>query len=200
VGVPPVASERRISPLSPEYRQVTPPEGNAKKWADRGASIVGWIGGYALARAFGAAFWIPALLIWLSYRLFTKLKVVNHVALMLAVVTGHTLWMIVGHATLIYMGTPSPDLMSLGYDLVIVIIALIWCIRKQSVASCVLVLVYQLISLSVNLVFFDEYFKGSQIGAIMHISLRVIGAGLAVYAIVQIRRHAGEFVEQKEAA
>src|SRR6516162_11790804 len=31
VGVSPVVNpERRISPLSPEYRQVTPPEGNAK--------------------------------------------------------------------------------------------------------------------------------------------------------------------------
>jgi|GEM_PF-4776822 len=196
VTVQSVASEKPASSLSPEYRQITPPEGNTKKWAGRGATIVGWVGGFALARVFGGAFWIPAFLIWLSYWLFTKLKVVSYVALMLAILTGHTLWMIVGHATLIFLGKTSPDLMSLGYDLVIVTIALIWCIRKQSVASCILVLVYQLIALSVSSIYFDEYFKGSQIGATMHISLRVMGAGLAVYAIVQITRRKSEFVKQ----
>jgi hypothetical protein len=114
---------------------------------------------------------------------------------MLAFVLGHTLWMIVGHATLISMDKPSPDLTLFAFDLVVVVVALIWCIKKQSVASCVLILLYQIVALGTNVLFFDEYSKTSQLGASMHVGLRVIGVGLAVYAIIKTKLRLREQVQ-----
>jgi len=199
VAPPPLPNKRPASPLSPEYRQAqaqTPEEKKTglKRW---GGTIVGWAIGFGFARFLGGVFWIPAILIWLSFFIFAKIKVFMPVALMLAVVVGHTLWMIVGHVSLIMMDKPSDDLPLFAVDLVIVAIATIWCIKKESVSSCVLVLFYQLVVLVINIIFFDE--KTNQLAAGVHVGLRVLGVVLAVYAIVKTKQRKLDTEEQLEA-
>jgi hypothetical protein len=196
VRPPPLPSKKPASYLSPEYRQSQAQTLEAKKtgWKGWSATLVGWAIGFGLARVLGGVFWIPALLIWLSFFVFAKIKMFMPVALMLAVVVGHTLWMIVGHVSLILIDKPSDDLPLFAFDLVNVVIATIWCIKKESVSACVLVLLYQLLVLVINIIFFDE--KSSQLAAGMHVGLRVLGAGLAVYAIVKTWQRRGDDLEE----
>jgi hypothetical protein len=107
---------------------------------------------------------------------------------MLAVVVGHTLWMIVGHVSLILMDRTSTELPLFAFDLIVVVTATIWCIKKESVSACVFVLLYQLLVLAINVIFFDEYAKTSQLGASIHAALRILGGALAIYAIVKKRQ------------
>jgi hypothetical protein len=200
VRPPPVPTKKPVSPLSPEYRQVQAETPEQKKASLKGwiGTLVGWAIGFGLARALGGVFWIPAVLIWLSFVVLTKVKVFLPVALMLAVVVGHTLWMIVGHVSLILTDKPSDDLPLFAVDLVIVVMATIWCIKKESVASCILVLVYQLVVLVINIVFLDE--KTNQLAAGVHVGLRALGVGLAIYAIVKTRQRREHPLEELTAS
>jgi hypothetical protein len=188
VRPPPIPSKKPVSYLSPEHRQVRTPEEKKPGWKGWSGTLVGWAIGSGLARVLGGAFWIPAVLIWLSYWSLTKMKLYLPVALMLAVVVGHTLWMIVGHVSLILMDKTSTELPWFAFDLIVVVTATIWCIKKGSVSACVFVLLYQLLVLAINVIFFDEYAKTSQLGASMHVALRILGAGLAIYTIVKTRQ------------
>jgi hypothetical protein len=131
---------------------------------------------------------MPVLLIALSIWIFTKLKLRDYAARMLGVLVGHTLWMSVGHATLFVMDKPSPEFTTFLFDLGVVACLTVWGIKTQSVSVGVAVLIYQVIALVTNVVFFEEYSKTSPTAAVMHIALRVLGIGLAIYAIVRARR------------
>jgi hypothetical protein len=128
--------------------------------------------------------------------MFTKLKVQTSIALMLALLLGHTLWIAAGHAILLSINKTSPDLAWFTIDLIAVAVALIWCLKKQSVASCVFVLLYELVGLAVSITDFNEVSKVSEPAAWMHASLRAIGCGLAVYAIVKVRQRRPEQDDQ----
>jgi hypothetical protein len=196
VRPPPVPSKKAVSYLSPEHRQAQTTEEKKPGWKGWSATLAGWAIGFGLARVLGGVFWIPALLIWFSYWVFTKIKLYMPVALMLAVVVGQTLWMIVGHVSLILVDKTSPELPLFAFDLIVVLIATIWCIKKESVSACVFVLLYQLLVLAINVIFFDEYAKNSQLGASMHVALRILGAGLAIYAIVKTRQRREDDLEE----
>jgi hypothetical protein len=150
---------------------------------------------FALARGFGIVFWSPPLFIWLSYWIFTKLKTESYISIMLGLVIGHTLWVILGHAILISTDRTSPDLAGFAVDLIAVIIGVIWCLKRPSVYSCAFVLLYQIVVLEVNVVLFNQSSNGSQAAAVMHVVLRAVGSGMAIYAIVQTRRERKEKLE-----
>jgi hypothetical protein len=120
VRPPPLPNKTIVSPLPPEHSQAATPEEKKRNWLHVCATVVGWAIGFALARLLDGAFWIPALLIWVSY----------------------------------------------------------W-----------------IVALGTNVLFFDEYSKSSQLGASMHVGLRVIGIGLAVYAIIKTKRRLREQVQ-----
>jgi preprotein translocase subunit SecE len=185
---PPAAPERSLSPLSPEYRQAVQDEKKPRNWM---GTIAGWVAvalSVVLSRVLGGAYWMPILLIALSIWIFTKLKLRDYAVWMFGVLVGHTLWMTIGHATIYAMGKPDPEFYTFLFDVVVVTALTIWGIRTQSVTVSVAVLIYQIIALATNVVFFDEYSKISPIAAGMHIALRVLGIGLAIYAIVKARR------------
>jgi hypothetical protein len=182
-------SRRPISYLSPEYRAMNASlERPKRNWLHTVATLVAWALAYGLARSIGGTFWMPVLFIGLSYWIFTKLKVQTSIALMLALLLGHTLWIAAGHAILLSINKTSPDLAWFTIDLVAVAVALIWCLKKQSVASCVFVLLYELVGLAISVVNFDEVTRVSEAAAWMHASLRAFGCGLAIYAIVKVRQ------------
>jgi hypothetical protein len=137
---------------------------------------------------FGGAYWMPVLLIALSIWIFTKLKLREYAAWMLGVLVGHMLWMTFGHATLFMIGKPDPEFAAFLFDLVAVTCLAIWGIKTQSVAFSVCVLIYQIVALGTNVVFFEEYAKISPTAAITHVVLRATGIGLAIYAIVKARQ------------
>ena len=131
---------------------------------------------------------MPVLLIAISFWGFTKLKLRDYTAIMLGVSVGHTLWMIIGHLTILGQNKSDPDLLWFSFDFAIVLVLMLWGIKTQSVAMSVGVLVYQIFVLGTNLVLFDEVSKVSTNGAYMHIALRALGVGAAIYAIVRARQ------------
>jgi hypothetical protein len=82
---------------------------------------------------------------------------------------------------------PDPDLLSFLFDIAAVTGLTIWGIRTQSVAMSVGVLIYQIIALLGNVVSLGESTINAG-AAGMHVVLRVIGIGLAIWAIIQARR------------
>jgi GYF domain 2 len=183
------SSRSPISTPSPEYPAMNAsPEKPRRNWLHSIATLVAWVLAYGLARAIGGNFWMPVVFIGVSYWIFEKLKVQAAIALMLAVLLGHTLWIAAGHAFLVSINKPSPDLAWFSIDLIALAVALIWCLKKQSVASCAFVLLYELVGLALNIMGLDEMTKVSNAAAWMHVSLRAIGCGLAIYAIVKVRQ------------
>jgi hypothetical protein len=186
---PPLPSRKPVSYLSPEYRAMNvSPEKQKRNWLHVVATLVAWVFAYGLAHTIGGNFWIPVLFIWVSYWIFTKLKVQTSIAAMLALLLGHTLWIVAGHAILLSINQPSAELPWFAIDIIAVAIALIWCLKKQSVASCVFVLLYELVGLTVNIMDLNEMSRVSEAAAWMHVGLRAIGCGLAIYAIVKVRQ------------
>jgi len=182
-------SRGQVSTPSPEYQAVdASPEKPKRNWLYLVVTLSASAFAYGLARAIGGNFWMPVIFIGVSYWIFEKLKVQTSVALMLAVLLGHTLWIAAGHAILLSINKPSPDLAWFSIDLIALAVALIWALKKQSVASCVFVLLYELVGLAVNIVGFNEMIKVSEAAAWMHVFLRAIGCGLAIYAIVKARQ------------
>ena len=188
--------EQRVSPLSPEYRQAVQAEQKPRNWMGTISSWVVIVLSVVLSRVFGGAYWMPVLLIALCVWIFTKLKMRDYSVWMFGVLVGHTLWMTVGHATLYGMGKSDPEFYTFLFDFVVVTALTIWGIRTQSVAVSIGVLVYQIIALATNVVYFGEYSKVSPTAAGMHVFLRAIGIGLAIYAIVKARQSKrGEEIE-----
>jgi len=110
----PVVPERRLSPLSPEYRQNVSDDKKPRNWM---GTISGWavvVVSIGLSKVFGGAYWMPVLLIALSIWIFIKLKLREYAAWMLGVLVGHMLWMTVGHATLLQSQSSSSSVAQAG--------------------------------------------------------------------------------------
>lgn len=183
-----VLAEPSVPPLSPEYRQTLQAEQKPRNWLSTASSWIVIILSVVASRVFGGAYWMPVLLIALCYWIFTKLKMRDYAAWMFGVLVGQTLWMTVGHVTLYGMEKPDPEIYTFLFDFVVVTILTIWGIRTQSVAVSVAVLIYQIIAITTMVAFFDEYSKVSPTAAGMHVFLRAIGIGLAIYGIVKARQ------------
>jgi hypothetical protein len=189
----PLPSQKPVSNLSPEYQAMNVlPEKPKRNGLHIVVGFVACVLIYALAHSVGSYFSMVIVLIWLSYWIFTKLmpnlfmlRVQTSIALMLAVLLGHTLWIVAGHAILLSTNKPSQGLEWFAIDLAVVVVALIWCLKKQSVASCVFVLLYEFVGFTSSIVNFNDLSKVSVAVAWIHPSLRAIGCGLAIYAIVK---------------
>lgn len=136
----------------------------------------------------GGVFWIPVLLIFISYWLLSKMKTYPPITWMLAVLIGHTLWMTVGHASLLALDKPDPDLIYLFPDVIIVALITIWAIKKESMASCVTAIIYQTSCLIIYATDFDHFAKFGALAMSMHTALRVIGLSLAAIASFKLWR------------
>lgn len=187
--VKPATIERHVSPLSPEYRQAVQVEDKPRSWMGTIAVIAAALVSVILSKALGGVYWMPVLLITVSIWVLTKAKLRGYAAWMLGVLVGQTLWMAIGHVTLYATDKPDPEMLTFLFDLCVVFGLTVWGARAQSVAVCVCVLLYQIIALGTNVVFLDEFAKVSAAGVGMHMVLRTLGIGLAIYAIVRASQH-----------
>ncbi|MBN8979310.1 MAG: DUF4339 domain-containing protein [Rhizobiales bacterium] len=189
----PEISERKefVSPLSSEYARASVAENQKSSWMGWGASVGGGLIGLGLSKALGGAFWIPALCILLAHWALTKTRAPAPIVLMLSVLVGHTLWMGVGHISLILLDKQSPDLALFAIDVLAVLILTVWSVKRPSVIACLMVLVYQGVSAATVILEFEQISRVSAVAAFMHCVLRALGICLAIYAAVKIR-HAHE--------
>jgi hypothetical protein len=189
VRPPPLPNRKAtVSPLSPEYRQLPTPEGTKLGWKRLTATVGGAAVGVGLSKIMGSAFWIPALCMLAAHWGFKKTTASSPVVLMLSVLVGHTLWMAIGHFSLLLTNKPSPDLGVFFIDLIAVLVLTAWCLRRKSVISCFAVLVYQCLALVSALMDFEQTVRVSEIAALVHVFLRVLGIGFAGYAAVKTRK------------
>jgi aspartyl protease family protein len=149
------------------------------------ASLGGAAIGFGLAKAFGALFWLPAGLIALSWVVLKKFNVNAVLIPMLAFVIGHTMWITVGYATLIAMGNEQTAWIAL--DIVIVLVITVWVLTSPSRVSATGLLVYQLVALCINATEIPNQTMTLTSAIIMHVILRVLGSGAAIYAILKLK-------------
>ena len=172
-----------------------------KKWSSslvgKLVSIGSALVGIALAKAFGATFWMPAALIALAWFVLSKMRAHELMIPMLAFMLGHTTWMVVGSGLLIYLNGWSADNSWFLVDVVVVVGLTIWGLRAPSWRSSGGVLVYQIAALGMGAL--DMAYGGGvkisslsaqsiMLAQVMHILLRVIGIGLAIQGVIAFAR------------
>ena len=139
---------------------------------------------------------LPAALVGIAWLTLYKCRVEPAGVPMLAVVIGHTAWMLAGYIILTVTGRPAPH--ATIVDVVLVAALTIWFGVARSRAAAIGVLAYQVLSLLTGLA------QGgprsiSGVGATeltvayyVHMALRVIGIGACIYAVVVLRRGRAE--------
>jgi hypothetical protein len=148
---------------------------------------------------------LPVALVAIAWFMLYKCRVEPVGVPMLAVVLGHTAWMLGGYIVLVASGRPAPH--STFVDLVIAIALSIWFVATWSRAAAIGVLTYQVLSLLTGLAQAGPRSiagLGSTelaIAYIVHLVLRVIGIGVCIYAIVMLRgaRAEDERVDERAA-
>jgi hypothetical protein len=160
----------------------------------KAATIAAWIAGVVVATAaavaFGGSFTWPAGLGAVAWFILRQCKVEPAALPMLAVLLGHTGWMLVGYIVLAAAGHPTHWVIT---DVVIVVALLIWFLLARSRAAAIGMLVYQILSLAGvlmqggprSMVLISEH--DALMAFIMHVALRIVGVGACIYAIVRLR-------------
>jgi hypothetical protein len=197
------SSATQSSPAAPSAPLVTEPaadlpkeESTGKKVLGIGASILGAVIGIVVVRTFGMATLIwPAALIAIAWFVLAKCKVEAAAVPMLAVLIGHTGWMIVGHVTLYLMGRLTSDQLWFLVDVVLVLGLSIWFLAARSRASAVGILVYQICALAFQILSLGDMSlpisrQGLMLARILHVILRLAGIGLCIYATLMLGRKA----------
>jgi GYF domain 2 len=190
--LPPDSMAPRDTPITPE---TAPPKKQsiARQILGIGLSIVAALVGMAAVRFFGIAnlMW-PVVLIGITWFILVKCKVDPAAVPMLAVVIGHTGWMIVGFAVLHSRGALTAELLTGFVDVAIVLGLTIWVLVRRSRASAIGLLAYQCLALGSAILFSGEISiaglssQALTVAQLLHYLLRVIGIACCIYAIVKL--------------
>jgi hypothetical protein len=164
-----------------------PAQSTTRKMVERGAAILASVIGIALGKAFGAIFWLPTLLVSIAWFVLTKAKVSNILTPMLAILIGHTGWMLIGFATLFATRGNADVMIEFAPDFIAVVGLSVWILVRQSVPGAVGVLTYEVAALVYLVINADEQ-RVTATAIIMHFVLRILGACAAIYAIVMLNR------------
>jgi hypothetical protein len=158
------------------------------------ASIfVAGIGAFVLM-VFGELLWLllPVALIGIAWFILAKCKIETPAIPMVAVLLGHTGWMVVGLASLYFMGRLRGDQFWLLIDVVVVACLAIWFFVARSRGSVIGILVYQICGLVLGIIQMGNVsLPGISSQSIvvaqgMHIILRIAGIGLCIYALLEM--------------
>jgi hypothetical protein len=134
----------------------------------------------------------PVALIGIAWFILAKCKIEPPAIPMVAVLLGHTGWMVAGHVTLYSIGRLTDDQLWFLLDVVVVTCLAVWFFARRSRASAIGILVYQICALVGGVAGIgDVSIPGisNQYVAIMqavHIILRLAGVGLCIYAIAKM--------------
>jgi hypothetical protein len=196
--VAPASQTASFEPIAPEAApESTVPKPAAQGTAvgkvfRTGAPLIGAVIGITIAQAFGSSLLWPIGLTALAWFILTKSKVEQPAIPMMAVLFGHTSWMLIGHGALYLMGRLTDDQLWFLVDIVVVIALAVWYFVSRSRTSAVGILVYQIAALVFglaeigNVTLPNMSSRALVVAQLMHIALRVFGIGAAIYAIVKL--------------
>lgn len=156
--------------------------GKGKKWLEQGAMIVSGAIGIGLARTLGMTFWLPALLIMVTWFVLAKWELPEHLRPVMAILIGHMAWQIIGFSILYAMRGMSTAIVAVSLDIICVIALSVWVFLRHSMLSMGAVLLYEAAGIETLVSNGDETHVG-QIAVGMHIFLRVAGVVAAGYAM-----------------
>lgn len=145
---------------------------------------VSFLVGAALVRIFGTLFFWPAALISLAWLLLAKYKVDKVLIPMLAIVLGHTGWMLVGHSALLWLGAATNETWLFSLDLITVLAITVLILKQKSVETIGGLLVYQMFVLTTG--GFEMLNKTALLAPGMHFILRIAGVAAAIYGLVAL--------------
>lgn len=169
---------------------MTAPENTASKDSS-GKKVLKWIGlagagigGWALSRAFGAAFWIPILAIAGTWFVLNKLKVHPRLVPLFAIILGHMIWLGAGMLILMSIGPVPAEKMAMTFAEVAIVAALVvWVVKRHSTVAISLLLLIEVLGLTV-LVDIGSQPRAMVAYVIMHAALRIAGIVAAIYVLV----------------
>jgi GYF domain 2 len=141
----------------------------------------------ALTRALGPIFWIPSLHVSITWLILAKCKVNGAILPVLAILIGHTSWMLVGFGLLYATKGMTEEGLYFSLDLIVVTGLSIWTLARRSIPSVVGILLYQTVALG-NMALAGNDLPVGPAALAMHAVLRVVDIAAAIYAIVAIVR------------
>lgn len=154
-----------------------------------GAGLIGLIG----ARLFGVHFWIPFGSILLVGALLKWFDVPPKLVPALSIPVGHTIWIVIG--VILMTAMSSADLERQLYtaaELVVVCLIVWWILTKRSALSfCALIALELFGFVTAYLTLEDNLPKAAGLALVMHMILRAVGAGAAIYALA-VRKNLGD--------
>jgi hypothetical protein len=170
-------------PLPPEEKR----KGAWRRIGERTLAIAAGLISFGLAKTLGGVFWLPTLLISITWFILRKCKVSEAIVPMVAILIGHTVWMLIGFTWLYSLKGMTGSILYFSVDLIAVAGLSIWTLARRSIPSAVGILVYQLAAVAYLATGADEQHIGP-IAISMHALLRALGIAAAIYAIVAIKR------------
>lgn len=156
---------------------------NSQPWQTIGVIVVAIIS-FSLARTIGGDFWIPLLLLAVSFWLTTKTSLQQCLRPTFSAALAHTLWIALGATILLFLesGKHSAQAVELLPDLVIMSAIVAWLYFQQSKFSLFGLIAYEIISLGINIYTFSNH-PNPRFAMIMHIGIRLFIIGSSIYAI-----------------
>ncbi len=165
-----------------------------RKILNYGGAAAGAVLGIVLSRVFGIAFWLPAILIGGAWLLLAKLKVASHLVPVLAIVIGHTLWIVSGALLLLAFGGPGAAvdaLMTTVLELLVAGALVFWVLKKKDANSVLGLVALEVLGLVMLWVNAADMIAGVPLYLMMHAFLRLAGLAAAIWAIIVLKRQAG---------
>lgn len=171
-----------------------PTDSNAPEKSGANKKAAHWFGyigtavlAYAGSRLLGSMVWIPLIAIAVAAFVLQKMQAPKKLVPVISVTVGHTIWIASGVAllTAIEKADLAAQLTTLA-EVVVVGLIVWWVLKKRSVASLCAVIAIDLLGYFVPLSTLQEN-TPLVAAAIIHIILRSVGIGAAIYAIVHRR-------------
>jgi len=192
---PPLPHSRARQPVATQgVANADTKKPSAQHWQTIGGIAVAVVS-FGIARVVGSDFWIPFLLLALSFWLASKTPLEPSIRPVFAVALGHALWMAVGATILLALnsGKYLTQVYELLPDLIIMTAILGWLYFQQSKASLFGLIAYEIISLAINAYVFSTH-PNPRFAMIVHIGIRLFIIGSSIYAINKLsdQRRSGE--------
>lgn len=168
------------------------PESMGRRVLGIAVSLVGAGIGIAAVKIFGMMLFWPAALIGITWFILAKTKVEPVAVPMLAIMIGHTGWMLVGNAYLYAMNRLTADNLLDLLDVAVVLALAVWFLITRSRGPAIGVLIYQCLALASGVALSgDVSLPGLNAQALnvaqwLHYLLRAAGIACAIYAIARL--------------
>lgn len=182
-----MTQENKFAPLTSRKKEAR----KVRKLVERVVVIFAWAISFALAKVVGSNFWLPTISITIAWAGLRRLNVNEIVLPMMAILIGHTAWITIGVCILLGLHGANEELLSSLTDPVLVAALAFWVLRRSSVASCITVLLYEVMGM-LYMIYQLSGPSTNEVPLAVHLLLRLLGIVAAGYAVWGLRHSASK--------